>query len=180
MARRVPGIAPGTLVEFVPKHDGNADDPSPVRVFIQAPTQGEKRAHLADTIRAVRVASVEGEVKLDFADVLERRRLVIERFVKRVEGYEDQHGAPIADGETLWERGELGLCSEVADFVEALLGLNEEQRKNSEGSSASSQAATPASSGTAASASPTASTAPATATVDRTPASGTTSQATLS
>lgn len=153
MPRRVPGLAPNSLIAYVPKHDGNDTDPAPVKVFIRAPTQGEKRDYMIATVKTLRIASVEGEVKLEFSDVLDRQRRFVETFVVSVEGYEDQHGVPITDAAGLWERGELVLAGEVADYIASLLNLDETQRKNSKGSSGSPQATTPVSAGTAAPAS---------------------------
>lgn len=161
MPRIIRGAAPGDELTFIPTYDGNAESPDPAKVIIRAPTQADKRAHLLAVSKLSQSIATTPDAELE--RVMEACRVTIEMFVLRVEGYADASG-PIATAKDLWERGETRLADEVGGWIMGLLGLSEPQQKNSDGSSASSQAATQVSSGTAASASPTASTSTATAT----------------
>lgn len=173
--RRNPTPKPGTLVKFVPQSFGNAEDPQPVTVYLRAPSEADKRDALVVLVGqaeagpgakdAVKVKTDQGEVTIGFSQEIEKKGCRLARWVERVENYADSDGEPIATGADLWERGEYGFALEVDEAIGILMGLSVEERKNSAGSSASSQAATQASGGTASNVSPTASTGPATATV---------------
>lgn len=142
--RRVPGLKPGTLVAFVPEAFGNRGEAEPVRVWLKAPSEADRRAHLAEIMERVDVTAASPgsppKLSLTFADILERKRKAILRFVDKVENYTGQDEQPIVTAADLWERGELAVCNEVDEEIERLLALGEPEKKGSAASSGSTEA----------------------------------------
>jgi hypothetical protein len=136
--RKVPGQKPGTLIEFVPKSCGNlVGDEPPIRVWIRVPSEGDKRAHLAEIVGDVDMSGAEPRMRVGFATLLERKGAAIKRFVERVEGYAGPDDVPIVTAADLWERGEDAISSEVAGAIDGLLSLSAEEKKDSPASSVS-------------------------------------------
>jgi 2-hydroxychromene-2-carboxylate isomerase len=151
MARRIPGPKPGAIIEFRPIAYADPMELEPVKIFVRAPSQGEKREHLYAMLELSRSAEAAGK-SLGMREHLASKRDVIERFVTRVENYSDQSGVAIDGGDALWERGEDLLCSEVYVFLLSLLSLEPEAKNVSGASSSSSPVETPVSPGIASSA----------------------------
>ena len=153
MARKIPGHKPGSLVEFIPEALGNKDEATPVRVFIRAPSEAERRAFLADKVEMVTTAG-EMTPRAVYELALRTKERLVESFVASVENYADQDDKPVDTGKALKERGEFLLMCEVAGAIEEILALSEESKKNSVLSSDLFSPKTAPFDGTAASAEP--------------------------
>ena len=172
MARTVKGPKPGVRREYIPESFGNRKDAEPIKVWIQDPTEGEKRKL---TLMQTQLGFENGEILRD-SDGAPQIHITLEAMSKvqqeailahvvRVANYEVR-GVAIVDGETLAEHGETELIADVALEITTGFSLAESEKKQSGGSSDSKQAEIQASDGIAESASPGDSQSSATATAD--------------
>ena len=160
MGRSVKGPKPGDQREYIPEAFGNREDAEPIKVWIQDPTEGEKRKL---TLLQTELGFENGEILRD-SDGAPQIHITLEAMSKfqqsailahvvRVENYEVR-GVAIVDGETLAEHGETELIADVALEITTGFSLAEAEKKRSGGLSGSRQAEIPASAGTAQSALP--------------------------
>ena len=155
MARTVKGPKPGNQREYIPEAFGNKEDPEPIRVWIQDPTEGEKRKL---TLLQTELGFENGEILRD-ADGAPQIHITLEAMSKfqqaailahvaKVANYEVR-GVAIVDGATLAEHGETELIADVALEITTGFSLAEAEKKRSSGLSGSKPAEIPASAGTA-------------------------------
>ena len=148
MPRKVPDspAVHGELRTYIPDVvDGDWDnqkDPQPVTVTIRNPTEREKR-------EAYGMARVVGSDRMDLNATWHD---AIKRHVTKVVNYIDAKGEPITNGAELAEHGETAFVMDVGPEILGAYSLTEEERKNSERLSGSTQAATPPLAGTVTSA----------------------------
>ena len=110
---------------------------------MRAPSPGDRRKFLAAATKALRFKVEKGaDVSVELADIQERRREALMMIVERVENYTGADDAPIVSAKDLWDRGDTSVADEVGDYAALLLGVSEEDAKNSGGSPASPQQAT--------------------------------------
>ena len=174
MGRSVKGPKPGNEREYIPESFGNKEDPEPIRVWIQDPTEGEKRKL---TLLQTELGFENGEILRD-SDGAPQIHITLEAMSKfqqsailahvvRVANYEVR-GVAIVDGETLAEHGETELIADVALEITTGFSLAEAEKKRSSGLSGSKPAEIQALDGTAESVSPEDSQGSETATADLT------------
>ena len=160
MGRSVKGPKPGNEREYIPESFGNKEDPEPIKVWIQDPTEGEKRKL---TLLQTELGFENGEILRD-SDGAPQIHITLEAMSKfqqsailahvvRVANYEVR-GVAIVDGETLAEHGETELIADVALEITTGFSLVEAEKKRSSGLSGSKPAETQALDGTAESALP--------------------------
>ena len=128
---------------FIPEHDGNRDDPSPVTIH-WAKVSARKARHLM--ISAAGLGEKAGEAQVGKG--LEFLEQVTLACVERVDGYsvEDQ---PVVTAAELAEFGETEILTEVCNAAMERLGLSGDQKKvPSQEPQDSKPANTPASDGT--------------------------------
>ncbi len=159
MSRRVPGHIPGSIVEVKPVGF------DPVVVHVKAPTQGEKRDHLAAILADIKVSKESGDITFNMGAAFLLREKALSQWVAKVDGYADAAGIPIMTAQDLWERGEVELCALVHSAIEELLSLSPDSKKNLEQSLGSSSVETKALTGIAVTAEPVSSAGLATATI---------------
>lgn len=158
---------------FVPKSCGNSKDKSPVRVWIDSPSEWEKHDLEGDTNPVRWAVNDKGEAIKDAAgnlmmevDSRETKRLhraAIERFVSRVENFRVVEISPdggessvdVTTGAGFVAHASVVMQTEVFREIMSALSLTDDEEKKSKGSPGSSLVATQASSGTAANASET-------------------------
>lgn len=121
------------LVEFIPKADGNAEDQDPVVLVFRRPTERERR-------------NLYFSAPKDAADVKALIRFqdeLLELVLVEVKNWDG-----IASSSEFLEYAETEFYTEAADFAGSLLGLSEDEVKNSKGSSGSTGRTTRAKVGT--------------------------------
>lgn len=121
MARKISGPVPGSLVAFEPTFGRDPKDATPVRVFVKAPTEAQRRENIARAVRLAEFAPVKT------VTLFEEQKRLVEIFVERVENYVDAADTEIRTAGDLWERGEQRVVAEVVDFVQSLLVLSSDE-----------------------------------------------------
>ncbi len=160
MARRVPGLASGSVQTFVPDVDGNRSDPNPVQIDYRVPTEAERRAFFSGRTRFAVDAkgapvSGNGKVDVEVEETEQWQHRAVRLCVLAVRNYTDNADRPILTGADLATHGESEIVFPTANEILATRsGLSDDQKKSSAPRSGSSARETPPSDGTAPSAVP--------------------------
>ena len=160
MARRIKGHKAG-LRRYVPKALGNrgALPEDRVVVWIEQPTERARRELMRGGLEMRLVVDKDGKPKLDAEgnpeiamdglDAVDWQGRAIERWVTKIENYEGAGGVAIACGADLLEHGEMDFINEIGAEVLAGVSLDEQEKKDFGGSSATSSPGTSPPDGTA-------------------------------
>lgn len=137
MGRKVQGPKPGESIEYVLPDEFNTDPSSPpITARLRVPTEAGRRVVAAKLAKST-----------DAEDQFEALAFVLRTYVERVDNYENR-GVAIVDADSLCEHGEDDIFTDLAVKAMSLMGLSEDERKNSDGRSSSTELKVPPQTGT--------------------------------
>lgn len=116
MARQVKGRPAGVVYEFVPKAFDNDRDTDPVKFFIKAPNDAQRRD----------IVTVDENSPSDQMRSVKR---AVSNHIIKVENYNDTTGKPITDARELITHGETEFLVEVFQELLTSTAIKEAQKK---------------------------------------------------
>jgi hypothetical protein len=137
--RKVPGKPGGKTWTFVPKAYGNDQEPEPVTITIQTPTEGARREmYFAIDAEASRLAA--GGTAPTHARAMAGLTIPVLTCVAGVANYTGAGGEAITTAADLLEHGEDLIIAETVNAIMGRGGLGEDEKKSSGSPSGSTSA----------------------------------------